>query len=228
MTSERTKHAYKTITHTDNVMTQTYNDDNIITYQKDSSPYGITYGSWTVKWWQWALSTPASTGAIADETGKRWNMNQPSTNVCFLAGNFGNPNKKFPERVITLPSRRSILLPIINCEANPLEYPELKTNEDLFNKVQSDVDSVIKHDCFINGVRIMPVRIFSDPKIFSLTIDKDNAFGVKGGGITNAAADGLWVFIKPLPEGVYSIEFEGSCEFGRLNAGAKYTVTIAS
>lgn len=225
---ERTKQAYKSSNHTDNLMTQRYTDDDPLIYQEDSSPYGISYGSWTVKWWQWALSTPASTGAIADETGKRWNTNQPSANVWFLAGNFGNPDKKFPNREITLPSQRSILLPVINCEANTLEYPELKTNEDLFNKVQYDVESVIKHDCFINGARITPVRIFSDPKIFPLTIDKDNAFGVKGGGSTNAAADGLWVFLKPLPEGEYSIEFEGSCEFGKLNAGAKYTVSITS
>lgn len=223
------KQAYKPSYCIATLMARSYIDESKIRiYDKDSKPYGTTYGSWTVKWWQWALLTPASIGAVSDETGKSWNINQPSANVWFLAGNFGNPSKKFPNRAITLPARRSILLPVINCEANPLEYAELKTNEDLIKKVHHDLDTVVRCDCFINGVRISPVRISSDPKIFPLTIDKDNAFGVKGGGFTHAAADGFWVFLEPLPEGDYTIDFEGSCELGKLNAGAKYKVTIKS
>jgi hypothetical protein len=210
-------------------MTQSHVDQSTIRmYKSDSKPYGITFGSWTVKWWQWALLTPASIGAVADESGKNWNINQPPSNVWFLAGNFGNPYKKFPHRIITLPPGRSILFPVVNCEVNPLEYPELRTDDDLVKQVLHDVDTVVKLDCFINGIRVTPIRISSDPQVFPLTIDKDNAFGVKGGGFTHATADGFWVFLEPLPAGHYAIDFEGSCELGRLNAGARYKVTVSS
>ena len=78
----------------------------------------------------------------------------------------------------------------------------------------------------INGIEISPERILSAPSIFPVTIDKDNAFGVEGGGPTHAAADGFWVFLRPLPVGSYIINFEGSCEFGRLSAGANYELVI--
>ena len=39
----------------------------IRTYEEHSEPYGLTYGAWTVKWWQWALSTPTSINPVIDE-----------------------------------------------------------------------------------------------------------------------------------------------------------------
>ena len=45
---------------------------------------------------------------------------------------------------------------------------------------------------------------------------------IKNSGITEAAAEGYWVFLKPLSKGHYSIRFEGSCENGRFSA--EYTV----
>jgi hypothetical protein len=43
-------------------------------------------------------------------------------------------------------------------------------------------------------VQISIERVQSDPPIFPLTIDKDNALGVKEGGSTVAASDGYWGF----------------------------------
>jgi hypothetical protein len=57
-----------------------------------------------------------------------------------------------------------------------------------------------------------------------VTIHKDNAFEIEGGGRTLAVGDGFWVFLKPLLSGEYIIEFEGSCELGRLNSGARYKI----
>jgi hypothetical protein len=191
-----------------------------------SKPYGLTYGSWTVKWWQWALSTPLSINPVADDVGENWSVNQPNSHVWFLAGRFGSSERKFPKRVIRMSEGRSILFPVLNCEANPLEYPELKSDDDLVRQTSHDVDTVVKKNCFINGISINPERIVSDPRIFPVTIDKDNAFGVTSGGVTYAAADGYWVFLEPLKKGYYTIDFEGSCEFGRLSAGASYQVYV--
>ena len=32
----------------------------------DSKPYGLTYGEWTAKWWQWALSIPKDINPAGD------------------------------------------------------------------------------------------------------------------------------------------------------------------
>jgi hypothetical protein len=202
--------------------------DKIQLFSNFDKPYGATYGAWTVKWWQWLLSIPLSINPLTDKTGQHWNSAQPLSDVWFLAGNFGSTNRIFPERKINMEFGRSMLLPVLNCEANTLEYPDLKNHEDLLNHVSHDVNTIVKRDCFLNGIRLNPIRIPSDPKIFRVSINEDNPFGVKNGGSTDAAADGYWIFLKPLPPGVYTIRFEGSCEFGRLNAGASYEIEIVS
>jgi hypothetical protein len=81
----------------------------------DDRPYGKTYGQWTVKWWQWALSIPKPISPILDETGKNAHIGQPEKDVWFLAGTFASEDStKEPHRVITVPSGRAILFPIIN------------------------------------------------------------------------------------------------------------------
>lgn len=195
------------------------------TFDKDANPYGRTYGFWTTQWWSWALSTPRDINPVIDEGGKNWNINQPLTDIWFLAGRFGSSDKEYPHRKVSMPYGRSILFPILNCEANPLEYPKLKTENDLINHVNHDVNTVVKKECSINGINLQPIRVSSDPTMFPLTIHNDNYFGITGGK-TNAAADGYWVFLKPLGKGTYKINFEGSCEFGRLNAGAEYELKI--
>lgn len=202
------------------------NSDKIELYSSMDKPYGSTYGAWTVKWWQWILSIALPTNPLFDPIGQYWNLDQPSSDVWFLAGNFGSTNSIFPERKIKMDSGRSILLPVLNCEANALEYPDLKTHEDLLKHVSYDVNTIVKRDCFVDGIRLNAVRIPSDPRIFKVQINQNNAFGVKNGGSTDAAADGYWVFLKPLPPGNHSIRFEGSCEFGTLNSGATYEIEI--
>jgi hypothetical protein len=191
-----------------------------------SKPYGKTYGEWTAKWWQWALSIPSTINPVVDKTGVHADVNQPTDHVWFLAGKFGTENKDLPQRKCTVPFGRAILFPIINCEANQLEYPELKTESDIINHVLRDEDTIVKKECYVNGQQISIERVRSDPLTFPVTIDKDNALGVEDGGLTIAAADGYWVFLKPPPRGEYIISFAGSCENGRLNSGAEYNLNV--
>jgi hypothetical protein len=191
-----------------------------------SIPFGRTYGSWTAKWWQWALGAPLSVNPVVDLTGNCAHKFQ-SGDVWFLAGKFGSENRTLPQRKCNIPRDKGILFPILNCEANRLEYQDLKTDNDLIRHVFEDVDTVVLKDCFVNGERITPERVSSDPKVFELNIHRENPLGVSGGGFTRVAADGYWVFLKPLIAGNYRIEFEGRCENGRLCSGARYEVTVS-
>lgn len=194
-------------------------------FTADSPPYGITYGRWTTMWWQWILSIQRSINPVVDRSGKYASINQPSKDVWFLAGKLGDESRNLPNRFCAIPSGRSILFPVINCEANPLEYPELSTDQDIIEHVKKDEDSIIKKECYVDGKLIPAQRIKSDPIIFELTMVKDNLFKEEG-GYTHASADGYWVFLGPLPKGEHFISFQGQCEFGRLCSGAIYRLQV--
>ncbi len=194
-------------------------------FSETDKPYGKTYGAWTVKWWQWIYSVPSKISPLLDLNGKNWKKGQRSSDVWFLAGIYNDVHKTFPFRKIEMDSGRSILFPVLNCEANKLEFPKM-THDDLVEHVVDDVNTVVKKDCTINGKRVSPVLITSDPKIFRLRIVKNNALRLKNTGRTHAAAYGYWIFLKPLPKGKYNICFEGSCEFGNLKSGADYEVNV--
>jgi hypothetical protein len=199
--------------------------DEVEFFTSNSTPYGHTYGYWTVKWWQWFLLTPRSIHPILDASGKYAHINQPSTNVWFLGGKVVDGERNIPNRSCRIPHDRSILFPVINCEANSLEYPELRTAQDLIERVKRDEDSIVKKECYVNGKIMSVQRIKSDPLVFQLDIHEDNAVNIKGGS-TSASADGYWVFLKPLPAGKYIISFTGSCEYGKLHSGANYHLEI--
>lgn len=188
------------------------------------SPYGKTYGKWTVEWWRWVLAIPKSINPVTDMTGEYAGINEQVRNVIFLAGKLAEEEGSLPERYCTISAKKSILFPVINCESNPLERPELKTYQDIIDHVRSDEDTIVSPVCRLDGRRIPTERIRSDPLVFGVSMVKDNLFGVKGGGLTCASADGYWVFLKSLSEGEHTITFQGSCENGKLHSGAIYHI----
>jgi len=194
-------------------------------FTQNDKPYGLTYGQWTVKWWQWIWSIPDSKSPLRDNTGKNADINQPEKDVWFLVGTWATEEMlTIPTRKITIPSGRSILFPIINCEANSIEYPDLKTDEDIVNHVVNDENTIVLKEVYINNIRIPIQRIRSDPILFPLKIPQRN--NKEEYLETKASADGYWLFLKPLPEGRYNINFKGACEMGRLKTGANYIITI--
>ena len=198
-------------------------------YDAESKPFGISYGNWTTKWWQWAISIPTLKNPMLDKTGENYNIGQPRPDVvCMLGGVYGDQDKNHPTRKITLRKNISILFPVLNCEANSIEYPNLKTEEDLRKHVCDDIKSVVKKDCFINDTRIVPELVKSDPEMFDISVPRNNVLGIEGGQTIKAYAEGFYVFIKGgcLSPGNHILDFEGSCEFGRLCAGALYELHI--
>ena len=58
-------------------------------YPINSKPFGLTYGEWSAKWWQWGLSIPTKDSPIVDETGTKCAVGQNNSNVWFLSGHGG-------------------------------------------------------------------------------------------------------------------------------------------
>jgi hypothetical protein len=197
--------------------------DNKINYFRPAeNPYGLSYGQWTVKWWQWAKSCPITINPVIDKTGKYAHVNQQGP-VWFLAGTF--VEKNIAHRTCTVPDGKAILFPVINYEMNPLEMPELVSGSDLIQHVTNDIDDIVVKDAIVDGTSVPVYRIKSDPLIFSLKISDENNSGIPG-GMTYASADGYWVFLKPLLKGQHHIYFHGSCSGGQRSTAADYVIEV--
>jgi hypothetical protein len=191
-------------------------------YSKKEKPYGYSYGRWTVKWWQWALSSPINMNPVVDNTGKYGGVNQVGP-VWFLAGTVGE--NKVPIRKCVVPFGKAILFPVINYEINQLEDPKLKTEDAMVKNVVEDINDIVKREAMIDGENIPTYRVQSSPSVFSLDVSNDNWLGISP-GLIKAAADGYWVFLKPLDAGRHEIYFHGSCSGGTRNSTARYFLNI--
>lgn len=195
---------------------------HMLSFRRDEKPYGLTYGQWTVKWWQWALETPASINPVADETGEYAGINQDGP-VWFLAGTFGE--NRVPRRKCMIPSEKSILFPVINYAASYIEKQYIRTDSDLIGHVTLDMNDIVNLVAKLDGQDLEIDRVRSDPSTFDLIIHDENKIGVLGGK-TTAAADGYWVFLKRLLPGQHNIYFHGACSGGSRNSTANYDISV--
>ena len=174
---------------------------NIGVFPADSKPYGLTYGEWTARFWQWLHSIPKPDSPAADTTGKNCALKQTGT-VWFLPGTFGGTN----ERTCTIPAGKAILVSLINVMCSYAEH-HLKTEPDLRACAKADQDKVTTTSITVDGVQLNPVRLQSP--LFTVTLPPNNALGLKP-QTSPAISDGYWVFLQPLPPGSHTIHSSGS------------------
>ena len=183
-------------------------------------PYGFSFGEWTTKWWEWAMSIPISVNPILDETGQYAGINQHGK-VWFLAGTIGDENK-VAHRICTIPEGKAILFPVINY----IYADEPMCNEaELIDHVKTDIDDIVVNETMINGYNVPGHRVKSDPILFNLNTGVENMLKIPK-EFTKASADGYWVFVKPLNRGAHEIYFHGACSGGIRNASAEYRITV--
>ena len=179
----------------------------------NSQPYGLTYGEWSAKWWQWAVKIPASNSPISDTTGAHCAVNQ-SGNVWFLAGTAtstaGGPGVT---RTCTVPSGKAILFPIINGECSQAEGNGT-TQAQLSACAKSLIDAVTVVTATVDGVDLQnltppnsPYRVQSP--LYTFNAVQDNPFSIPPGP-SPSVADGYWILLAPLSTGQHTIHFLGS------------------
>jgi hypothetical protein len=180
----------------------------IAVFPANSKPYGLTYGQWTAKWWQWGYSIPKNVNPAYDDTGKNCAQKQNGP-VWFLAGTYGHP----VNRKCDIPAGKAILFPILNSECSFAEFPNLKTPSELLTCARAIQDQVISLKASIDGIpisRLQEYRIQSPP--FNFTLPQNNILGLPANVSTQATADGNWVFLKPLSSGSHKITFRGGIQ----------------
>ncbi len=181
------------------------NNSNPEVFPPESKPYGLTYGEWSAKWWQWALSIPADTSPLQDKTGENCDVNQ-SGPVWFLAGTTGGP----AERTCVVPAGRAIFFPIVNGYGSFAENPLIKTESELRALGKSSFDQVKIVEATVDGVKLENLENYRvQSPLFNFTYPKNNIGGVPPGP-SQAIADGYWVMLHPLSAGEeHTIHFRG-------------------
>jgi hypothetical protein len=188
----------------------------------DPQPYGMSRQKWTEKWWIWLHSIPKPVNPANDTTGEQCARNQIEPNVWFLAGTFG----KLVKRTCIVPSNRAILFPIINSAHLLSESLSFKSDSDLEAKVKNETDNVTEMNLTIDGLQLSDLKKYRiHTSAFDVILPEDNICGVKPGK-TRAAAEGYWIFLKPLPKGMHTIQFSGSCLAGTINIGTNYYLEV--
>jgi hypothetical protein len=182
----------------------TSSNGTIELFQPDSKPYGLTYGNWTARWWQWAYSIPKDVHPAYDDTGKYCAEGQ-SGPVWFLTGTYKHP----VDRYCTISAGKAILFTILNSECSFAEFPNLKTEEQLRQCAKQMQDSVIHLEASVNGIPLTGLEKYRiQSPLFNFTISQGNILGLPP-QTTQAVSDGNWVFLKPLSVGNHTIYFKG-------------------
>jgi hypothetical protein len=175
-------------------------------YAPDEKPFGLSYGQWSVKWWQWSLGIPMADNPAGDETGEKCGQAQKDQNVWFLAGTFGGP----VTRNCTVPQGKAILLPVVNNECSYLEFPAYKTEQELTTCATSLIDKATNLKVSIDGVNFPDLNKYRfQSSLYNFTIPANNVLGLAP-GTTDSSANGYWIMLKPLSKGSHTIEFGGS------------------
>ena len=196
---------------------------NVDFYSKGESPFGISYGDWVAKYWNWDLSIPPDT-----KTNNLLGLNE---NGCLVhrensmvmladtaAGGIWNQK-------CTISHNAGILIPIWTGECDQGQkgtenhsYKELSDCARSYDlgkvKGQVKVDGipVATLDALDYKTNIMNNVIEVYTKQFNATIPINSHFTAEQYGTLPAAAHGWFVFLKPLPPGNHTVYYQNSVE----------------
>jgi hypothetical protein len=197
-----------------------------------SRPLGLSYGEWSAKWWQWALSIPASENPQFDPTGEDCAVGQ-SGPVWFLAGTPGFP----ATRTCTVPTGKFILFPIINGEfdypcpdPNFQPAPGQSLQEFLTEGINALFDQVSSVEAEVDGVALKHLASYrvTSPLFYftgdpSLTAVFDSCIT---GSSQPAVSDGYWIMLAPLSAGTHTIHFSGAIDAFGFATEVTYTLVV--
>src|SRR5438874_1039571 len=188
-------------------------------------PYGHSYGEWAAAWWQWALTQPAATNPVLDQTGANCSVGQEGK-VWFLAGSFGSEPVN---RTCTVPAGTALLIPVLNyvyC-AFATDPPEQRTEEFVRSQVSFVPDLATGLTASVDGVSVTDIhgRYFEESSLFSVVLPEDNIFGLPEGFVLDPCVDaGYYILVRPLPPGEHNIHFAGA--LGDFSLDVTYEITV--
>ncbi len=204
----------------------------------DSKPYGLTYGEWSAKWWQWALSIPTPDNSLVDDDGHNA-ANGQSGPVWFLAGKICviTCPVATADRSVDVPAGKALFFPILNAEADNLADPPTTYSEaELRAFAKANMDSGENMVAEVDGVPVkglessLTTQYRVTSPVFTYHIPENNIYSLFGlnfpeQDVPGAVADGVFLMLAPLPKGQHTIHFAGN--FGTAFAlNIHYTINV--
>jgi hypothetical protein len=174
-----------------------------------AKPYGMTYGEWSARWWQWALSLPVDQNPFFDEGGDCSNgANGQLGPIWFLTGVINASGTAV--RNCTVPVGKALFFPVINVECSTLEAPPYYGGNEA--ELRACAKGFQFEDVFleIDGVRVRDLThyLVASP-LFWFTVPPDNALGVPA-GTGQSVSNGYFVMLTPRSAGKHVIHFGGA------------------
>jgi hypothetical protein len=193
--------------------------------------YGMTYGEWSARWWQWAYSLSVDENPFFDVAGDCSNgANGQSGPVWFLTGVINESGTAV--RNCTVPSGKALFFPILNAECSALEGNG-STEEALRACAIGLIGNEVSLAAEIDGVSIGHLEAYrtSSPLFSFGPLPDDNVlqyFGytASAGATSLAVADGFYVMLTPLSVGQHTIHFTGGIP-DVFTLDITYNLTIA-
>jgi hypothetical protein len=183
-------------------------NDSSRTYPTTSSPAGLQYNEWAIKWWQWVISIPAPEHPNTNYTTEKCSRGQEKDSpVWFLAQPF--PEEHSPVRSCDIPKDKAIITGLLSGECDTSDpritddgtMKQCASQGDDFGTIQVILDGVdLKYDLATN-------RILTD--FFNITAPKNNIFQSPDGTF-RGIVDGYFLFLKPLPPGQHELKYKVS------------------
>lgn len=170
-------------------------------YSPDSTPFGLEYGNWTAKWWNWVHSVPPEQNVNFDETGEFCSIGQEGP-VWFIGPSFSG---KY-ERSCTIPSDKGVLAGINVTECDTLSTPDAKTPEALADCASLGIEDAAV-TASVDGTEIKDLESYRvKSPLFEISIPENNVFGSPPGE-SAAMADGIYLFHEPFLPGDHVVKF---------------------
>jgi hypothetical protein len=194
---------------------------NVEIYPQNSKPFGLTFGEWSAKWWQWLLSISKSLNPAMDSSGENASIGQSNSNVFFLCQSI--ENVKPPGRKISIRRGTSLFLPIINWISNFYEHG--KSERELIETAAEKMDVIGNLKFNLNGINIQGLEKYRfRSKFFTVELPQDNILDLPPGK-ARLISDGYWVFTKPIVTDTRISTF-GTCSSGVTKIGVDYSIKV--
>jgi hypothetical protein len=182
----------------------------------NAKAYGMTYGEWSAKWWQWVYSLPIDRHPLFDtadcsegQTGKVWFLGGTYT----LVGENGVV-KGTAERDCTIPVGTALFFPIMNAECN--EIVDGSDDEDFLRGCANDLaDHIQELKLTIDDREAEVLGLYrAESPLFTIgPLPENNVPGAAPGITAPSVADGFYIMLSPLSRGDHDIHFEGAAVF---------------
>lgn len=170
---------------------------------------------WLRKQWEWLRAAPASAKPSADPTGARC-ADRQSGAVWFLTGS----ESRIPAvRSCDIPAGMYVLVPIVSSLAQ-LDPTKTASCPEMMHSIAAFTDEWTDLRFQVDGVALpTPTLYRNSTGCFELD---DISRGVKG----QAAGDGYWVFLKPMPPGKHEVSFGGRFKPDGFTQNINYSINV--